>query len=700
MRILRKMNLSVKLVAMLVLILVIVFGAFSLINLSTLRKESVSKAEAQAQSAGKAFKEQMASSLQGYESTLGALSESLMSMRGKMAREEAVQMIQNVLENNPSVLGLYTLWEPNAYDGQDASNVSRTSYDDVTGRFIPYIARDGERIVVEPLADYTVEGAGDYYLLPKKSKKIEYIEPYKYEIAGKSVYMMSVVKPLLDDKGQFLGIVGIDLSLDLLQQAAESYKPMGGYVALITGSGNYAINPNDPDSIGKKFSDNAEKSVLWEQLAGGKTNVGYTLNSKGERVMRSFEKIILPGSEYTWYVQTAVPEKRILESYNRSRLITVALTAGAMIILGVVVTLMLRVLVIQPVRTMGMHMRRMAEGDLTQKLNIRAEDEIGQMGHAFNEMSAQLREMFRLVYDLAVSVGATSQQLTAGAAQTSKASETIAESMQTVSEGAVTQSHMAEETARAVEEMAVGAQRVAESSSTASAEAGAMAQQTQLGNERMQQAIATMSSVHRNTTDTAAALGQLSRKSEEIGTAIQLISGISVQTNLLALNAAIEASRAGEHGRGFAVVAGEVRKLAEQAKAAAEQVSTIVTEIQSETKRVEAGMTTGVKELEGGVQTVHEGGKLFSAILYGVEQVNNQLQEVSASAEQMSASTEQISATVMQQASLSGEASAESQSVAAAAEEQLASMEQISAASTSLSEMVQELLDNLSKFKI
>lgn len=700
MRILHKMNLSVKLVTMLVLVLVLVFGAFSIVNLNTLRNESVSKAEAEARGAGGAFKEQIASSFQGYESTLTTLSETLLTMSGEMSHEATVAFLQNVLDKYPDVLGLYTLWEPNAYKGDDSASASNLKYVDDSGRFIPYVVRDGDSIIVEALSDFTVEGVGDYYLLPKKTKKLQYIKPYEYDVAGKMVYMTSIVKPILDENGEFLGIVGLDLSLEKLQTFASEHKPLGGYVALITSDGSYVANPNDKDSVGKTFSDNSEKTALWEQLVKGETNIGYTFNSKGERVMRAFERIVLPGSEEKWYIQTAVSENTILEDYNQSRLLTLLITVGAMALLGAVVTVMLRLLVITPVRTMGERMKQMAEGDLTQQLEIRNDDEIGRMGKTFNIMSSQLRDMFRLVNDLAMSVGATSQQLTAGAAQTSKASETIAESIQTVSEGAVKQSHMAEETSRAVEEMAVGAQRVAESSMVASSTASDMAKQTRLGNDRMKHAVETMGTVHRSSQDTVAALRQLSHKSEEIGTAIKLITGISVQTNLLALNAAIEAARAGEHGKGFAVVADEVRKLAEQAKIAADQVSTIVTEIQTDTKRVETAMTAGVQELNSGVETVHEGGQLFSAILDGIERVNGQLEEVSASAEQMSASTEQISATVIQQASLTSEASAEAQSVAAAAEEQLASMEQISAASSSLSDMVQELLDNLSKFKI
>ena len=200
------------------------------------------------------------------------------------------------------------------------------------------------------------------------------------------------------------------------------------------------------------------------------------------------------------------------------------------------------------------------------------------------------------------------QQLTAGAEQTSRASETIAESMQEVSEGSMAQSRMAEETSRIVEDTSGGIRRVAESSGTAAAAAEEMSRQTKLGNERMHEAVEKIGTVHRSVQEVAAAFRQLTLKSDEIIRANQLIIGISSQTNMLALNASIEASRAGEHGRGFAVVAGEVRKLAEQAKLASEEVSRVVGEIQAETKRVESAMTAGTGELGSGVVAVQEGG--------------------------------------------------------------------------------------------
>ncbi|MFD0586606.1 methyl-accepting chemotaxis protein [Paenibacillus sp. GCM10027627] len=694
----RNLNLSVKLIFMLSLVLVIVFGLYGTINLNTLKKTSIEKAEIEAHSAGKAYAELISSTMHGYESTLTTMSETLLSARHKMNREDATLLLESVLEENSSAYGMFTLWEPNAFDEKDAEYAGSSG--DPTGRFNAYVLREGNMIKRDRLVQYDKEGTGDYYLIAKKTLRMQYMEPMLYDDGVNKIMKSTIVMPILDDSGQLLGIVGFFLTLDSLQEAAAEYKPLGGYVALITESGTYLSNPTDPDSIGLPFGDNPEKLVLWQKLIDEKQMDGYTLNSKGKRVMRTFDAINLPGSEQVWYAQTAVEESRILEDYASSRQATLALTAIAMVLLGVVVYFMVRQMIVKPVQSLMGVMKQMAGGDLTGQLRIRSNDEIGQMSGAYNSMSVKLREMFKLVSELAVAVGKTSQQLTAGSSEASKASKKIAESIRLVASGAESQNRTSEDTSQAIQEMASGVMSISESSADATASAEQVAIQTRQGNERIQEAVEKMGSIHRTAANTETALHQLMVKSEDIEEAIALIAQISVQTNLLALNAAIEASRAGEHGRGFAVVASEIRKLAEIAKTSTAKIATVLQEIQTDTRRVETALKKGVGEIAVGVSLVGEGGMLFTSILREMERVNGQLQAVSSATQQMTASTEEISATMIYQSGLADTASAESARVAGAAAIQLATMEQISEAAASLDGMVQELLDNLSRFKI
>lgn len=435
-------------------------------------------------------------------------------------------------------------------------------------------------------------------------------------------------------------------------------------------------------------------------MKNGETVQGYTHNSKGENVLRIFVPIPMPESDQVWYTQTAIPKTTIMADYEQAKTESFIIMLVGMSILGIVIVVQLWFMVIKPLRVLSEKLQLMAQGDLTQTLQIRNNDEFGKMSTHFNQMTHKLREMFGLVADLSMSVGATSEELTANAEQTGKAAEQIAVSIGRVAEGAQLQNDYAGESSLAMSDLSVGVQRIADSSSAVSASADEVTDQTQRGSAQLQMAVSQMTELKQSVDETSLAIERLGERSVQISGIIGLISSISKQTNLLALNAAIEASRVGEHGRGFAVVASEIRMLADQTKQAAEQVTELVEHVVKDTNQASQAMAVGNEQVRIGVQSVSDSDLLFTSILAEMTQVTDQIQEVSAAAQQMTAGTEQISASVKVLAELASEASADSQSVAAASEEQLASMEEISASTESLSSMVQDLLDKLSYFKI
>ncbi|WP_171056471.1 methyl-accepting chemotaxis protein [Paenibacillus sinopodophylli] len=702
MSVFRKLSLTFKFITVVGLVTALVLGSILLINLQQVRSLSMNKGELEAEKAGMDYATKLENKMTELEAALQTLSTTLLETRGngQLSREDVISIMSRMLQERSDVFGLYTLWEPNAFDQSDQDNQSKAVYDDASGRFVPYLIHDGDKVAAEPLKDYETPGAGDYYLIPKASKKLSYIEPYSYEAGGVQTELMSIVHPILDEKGTFLGIVGIDLSLAQLQEEAAKHKPLGGYVSLVTAAGLYAANPNDPDSILQSYGDNPEKQKLWEQVKSGTNYKDFTSNSKGITVLRVFEPVLMPGSEQVWYTQSAVSKDIIFAEYNDAKFTAIWTAVAAMLVLAGIMAFLIWSMVIKPLRVLSSKLQLMSQGDLTQQLHIRTGDEFGIMGGHFNEMTSKLRGMFLLVSDLSMAVGATSEQLTASAEQTGKASETIAMSIGHVAEGAQSQHSYASEASQAMGEMTVGVQRIADSSASVSSSAEEVAEQTRAGSAQLQSAIHLMDELQMSVAETGRAIDRLGERSDQIGGMIDMISNISTQTNLLALNAAIEASRVGEHGRGFAVVAAEIRKLAEQTKKAAEQVTDLVEDVRGDTNKAALTMAAGNEKVQQGVKSVADSGQLFTSILTEMSQVNGQIQEVSAAAQQMTASTEQVSASVSQLADLASEASSESQSVAAASEEQLASMEEISASAEALSNMVQELLEKLSQFKI
>ncbi|SLL37075.1 Methyl-accepting chemotaxis protein 4 [Mycobacteroides abscessus subsp. abscessus] len=205
-----------------------------------------------------------------------------------------------------------------------------------------------------------------------------------------------------------------------------------------------------------------------------------------------------------------------------------------------------------------------------------------------------------------------------------------------------------EEMAQAIEDLSIRSNQISEQSNTT-------LELTQEGNVKLKDSLEKMEQFNQTINTTFHAINKLGEKSQEIGTIVKVITGISEQINLLALNAAIEAARAGEHGKGFAVVADEVRKLAEQSRQSSSEVSNIVRNIQEETGIVVNSMQQGTEEFKDTNTNILEVGTMFEQILSTTKVIAENNENSSASTEELSSASQQIMTTIVQIAAISRE---------------------------------------------
>jgi len=267
-----------------------------------------------------------------------------------------------------------------------------------------------------------------------------------------------------------------------------------------------------------------------------------------------------------------------------------------------------------------------AKGDLTQHIEVKSTDEVGQLLQALKDMNDSLAGIVTEVRGTTDSITTSSQEIAQGNADLSQRTEEQASSL--------------EETASSMEELTSTVRQNAENAKQANQLANNASDIAVKGGKVVGEVVETMASI--------------STSSKKIVDIISVIEGIAFQTNILALNAAVEAARAGEQGRGFAVVAGEVRNLAQRSAAAAKEIKTLIDD--------------SVSKVDSGSRQVDQAGATMNEIVQAVKRVTDIMSEIAAASNEQSAGIEQVNQAITQMDEVTQQNAALVEEAAAAAE--------------------------------
>lgn len=386
------------------------------------------------------------------------------------------------------------------------------------------------------------------------------------------------------------------------------------------------------------------------------------------------------------------------DDQKRKMVLTTVIILAIGLLAGGVTAVLITHPILASIRRGVSYAEAMAQGNFSIQIDIRAKDEIGILLQSLNNASTSLRLLIKAVANSAELVATSSEELTAGAEQSAQAANQIAATITNVAQGAEKQVQTVNTTVGVMQQLSADIQQVSANINTIIRRSDKTAQKAQQGDKSVNAAVSQMVSIEKTVSNSAQVVTKLGERSKEIGQIVDTISGIAGQTNLLALNAAIEAARAGEQGRGFAVVAEEVRKLAEQSQAAAKQIGTLISEIQSDTDKAVVAMSEGTREVKVGAEVVNSAGQVFKEIVSLVNEESVEIKEISAAIQQMAAGSQQIVASVHDIDIISKDAACQTQTVSAATEEQSASIEEVAASSQALAKMAEELQDAIRKF--
>ncbi|MCT4606267.1 MAG: methyl-accepting chemotaxis protein [Marinisporobacter sp.] len=338
-------------------------------------------------------------------------------------------------------------------------------------------------------------------------------------------------------------------------------------------------------------------------------------------------------------------------------------------------------------------------GDLTQQMEIRNRDEIGELTEAFNKFLRNTRIIIGDVKKTAENTAIIASQIELAANQTGKVSEEIAIATNEVARGAVVQTEAVEDIACMMKKNKKEVIDGLEEAERTLNNAQNSTKIAHTGSNAIGEAINHLSSVTRTVEFATDSIQKLGKRSSEIGNIVTMISNIANQTNLLALNASIEAARAGEAGKGFVVVAEEVRKLADESDNAAKSITGLINDIQAETSVTVRTMESNLEKVNIQVDIIKKGGEALTEIVERVEETEKDAKDIYEIFSHIQDITDHVFEDMEQISSIIEESSASAEQVAAATEEQSSSTEEMASQCTELTAIANRLKDEVHKFK-
>jgi len=551
--------------------------------------------------------------------TLAAAFEAMVSS-GRPDRKAALAMLLQNLENNPDLLGSWTVWEPEAFDGQDAKWVNAPGHD-ATGRFVSVYSRGTGKIQLDPNIDYEKPGVGDYYLVPKRTGDETVFEPYYYSYTGNKadeLFITSIVVPVKIG-GVFKGVVGIDLAISSFADYAKAIKPMeGSYGILVSNLGTRLFHPLK-DLVGKPIGDDIKDTAMRDGLraaiAQGKPYSLTKMSSvTADITYQTYAPISIGDAKTPWSLGVVLPEALLERTVWRLSLVIILVAIGS----GILVTLALFFVIrsiAKPIERVAEANEHMARGDFTlegmdtgllKKVAART-DEIGAASRAIEGMISS-------VSGVVASVQAGASQVVTGASQVSATAVAL-------SQGTTRQASAAEQVSASMEEMGANIRQSAESA---------------LATEKL--SLKTSVDAEQGGTAVNEAVDAMREIAQKIG----IIEEIARQTNLLALNAAIEAARAGEAGKGFAVVASEVRKLAERSQVAAGDITNLAATSTDKAARAGSLIASIVPDIKKTAGLVQEIASASREQTQGVDQISKALLQLDEVIQQNASASEEL----------------------------------------------------------
>ncbi|MGL5213884.1 MAG: methyl-accepting chemotaxis protein [Aeromonas hydrophila] len=567
-----------------------------------------------------------------------------------LSRPQVETLLQSRLQQAGGISSIYAQFEPDGYDGQDASWQAGASHSVVgKGSLEIYFTRDqGGQISQQPVDaatsaakyDTSVNEFGirnsEWYLCGRDTLRPCLMEPYLYEISpGNKMLMTSLTVPVLK-AGKFAGITGVDMNLPIFQQLAEnlgkSLYDNQAEVTLVSRMGLIVGSNRHADKLGRPLTE-----------AGLTAPTGQEQDTETDFILQ--QPVRIDAADTQWWLMLKVPKALALSQAN-----TISNQLGDLLqatqqqqlIAIVVITLLALALLIwfiqtitAPLSLISRHVSHLSsnEGDLTQQMRIDTHQELIELGGHLNAFLGKLRGMVQG----SKQIGQQVHQQAQGMKQTADTMRSSLDEQSLELESVVSAMHQMSTTAVSV---AGYAEQAAQESETATHHISTAQQTLSRARTEIHTLVEDMHLADK-------AVAQVAQRSTNISRILDVIRAIAEQTNLLALNAAIEAARAGDMGRGFAVVADEVRALANKTRESTDEIGQLIGSLQTEVNSSQQLMSTGITRSASTVEGTEQAFEALNQVVTQIQQIHDHISQVATAAEQQSAVSDTINQNLM-----------------------------------------------------
>lgn len=588
------------------------------------------------------------------------------------------------------------------------ANLNSNTEDTRTYELAMNILKDVNESDNDIMNTYFGSANGDMYIYPKQQLpdgydprkrpwykaaieekgKVVWTDPYIDASSGDVV--ITVAQTVLNGN-DVIGVIGADIDLNSLAEYFSNIT-IGetGYISITDKNGVTIAHPNK-ELIGGEI---VKKLEFWDEVSSKEEGfIEYIYEGKNK--FAAFDTNPITG----WKIIGGLEEEELLNDTNVIKQFTIyGILIG--IIAAVIISLLIAGSIAKPLGRVKNAIERASKGDLTAKVEVKSNDELGQIAESFNEMIKNIGQLIKNVKDSSNTVLASSNSLAEVTEQTAVAVEEVAKTIEEIAKSTNEQAKDTEKGAINTKDLADNIELVLKSTDSIE---NITKETDNLGKKGLD-VVKTL--IEKNNENSQAAMSvndviiKVDKSSEEIGVITQTISQIAEQTNLLALNAAIEAARAGESGRGFAVVAEEIRKLAEQSSSAADEIKELITNVQNQSKTAVQTMERAKEIVFEQDETVRRTEKLFNQILDSIKALTEKVTEIKAYNNDMERKKNEILDIISNISAVAEQNSAATQEASASTEEQLAAMENVSTSSNELKKLAENLQKAVDQFKI